>query len=104
MLNKARRLDVDAEHNGLLGTNVANFMATHGNVMYDFIGSTPVPVGFRPYTFYTKVVPLNFDKYVDVMPGDNFVQQDDNSSFLDENFDETENEAYVPKLYGEYNG
>lgn len=51
-----------------------------------------------------KIVPKDYDKYVEVAPGDNYIEQDPESSFLDKEFDPKENETYIPKANGVYNG
>ena len=83
------------------GPNMQRFLASTGDMIFDFEGNF---IKFIPYQYYTKVVPLNYDKYVEVVPGDNFIIQDDESAFVNKNFDESENETLVPKKSGEWNG
>lgn len=113
MMDAARKQDLlDAEKNGTLemedmysaqvgGPNMQRFLASTGDMIFDFEGNF---IKFIPYQYYTKVVPLNYDKYVEVVPGDNFIIQDDESAFVNKNFDESENETLVPKKSGEWNG
>ena len=113
MMDAARKQDlIDAEKNGALemgdmysaqigGPNMQRFLASTGDMIFDFEGNF---VKFIPYQYYTKVVPLNYDKYVEIVPGDNFIVQDNESSFVNENFDELEGETLVPKKSGEWNG
>lgn len=113
MMDAARKQDlIDAEKNGALemgdmysaqigGPNMQRFLASTGDMIFDFEGNF---VKFIPYQYYTKVVPLNYDKYVEIVPGDNFIVQDNESSFVNKNFDELEGETLVPKKSGEWNG
>lgn len=113
MMDAARKQDLlDAEKNGTLemedmysaqvgGPNMQRFLASTGDMIFDFEGNF---IKFIPYQYYTKVVPFNYDKYVEVVPGDNFIIQDDESAFVNKNFDESENETLVPKKSGEWNG
>jgi len=39
-----------------------------------------------------------------VAPGDNYIEQDPESTFLDKDFKTEENETYVPKVSGTYKG
>lgn len=82
MMDAARKQDlIDAEKNGALemgdmysaqigGPNMQRFLASTGDMIFDFEGNF---VKFIPYQYYTKVVPLNYDKYVEIVPGDNFI-------------------------------
>ena len=113
MMDAARKQDLlDAEKNGSIemedmysaqvgGPNMQRFLASTGDMIFDFEGNF---IKFIPYQYYTKVVPLNYDKYVEVVPGDNFIIQDEESSFVNKNFDESEGETLVPKKSGEWNG
>lgn len=113
MMDAARKQDLlDAEKNGNIemedmysaqvgGPNMQRFLASTGDMIFDFEGNF---IKFIPYQYYTKVVPLNYDKYVEVVPGDNFIMQDEESSFVNKNFDESEDETLVPKKSGEWNG
>ena len=113
MMDAARKQDLlDAERSGNIeiqdeysaqvgGPNMQRFLASTGDMIFDFQGNF---IKFVPYRYYTKVVPLNYDKYVEVMPGDNFIMQDDESSFVNKNFDESEGETLVPKKTGEWDG
>lgn len=113
MMDAARKQDLlDAEKNGSIemedmysaqvgGPNMQRFLASTGDMIFDFEGNF---IKFIPYQYYTKVVPLNYDKYVEVVPGDNFIIQDEESSFVNKNFDESEDETLVPKKSGEWNG
>lgn len=113
MLDAARKQDLlEAERNGTLemedmysaqvgGPNMQRFLASTGDMIFDFEGNF---IKFIPYQYYTKIVPLNYDKYVEVVPGDNFIVQDNESSFVNKDFDELEEETLVPKKYGEWDG
>ena len=111
MLAEARRLDIqEQEKNGVLSisddqnTHVKNFLVTHGFLkLYDDGFGMPIEK-FTPYQFYTKIVPKDYDKYVEVAPGDNYIEQDPESTFLDKDFKTEENETYVPKVSGTYKG
>lgn len=111
MLAEARRLDMQEQSkNGILSmqddenTNVKKFLVTHGFLKLYDDGMGGILEKFTPYQFYTKIVPKDYDKYVEVAPGDNYIEQDPESSFLDKEFDPKENETYVPKANGIYNG
>ena len=111
MLAEARRLDIqEQEKDGVLSisddqnTHVKNFLVTHGFLkLYDDGSGMPIEK-FTPYQFYTKIVPKDYDKYVEVAPGDNYIEQDPESTFLDKDFKTEENETYVPKVSGTYKG
>lgn len=111
MLAEARRLDMQEQSkNGILSmqddenTNVKKFLVTHGFLKLYDDGMGGILEKFTPYQFYTKIVPKDYDKYVEVAPGDNYIEQDPESSFLDKEFDPKENETYIPKANGVYNG
>lgn len=111
MLAEARRLDIQEQSkNGILSmqedenTNVKKFLVTHGFLKLYDDGMGGILEKFTPYQFYTKIVPKDYDKYVEVAPGDNYIEQDPESSFLDKEFDPKENETYIPKANGVYNG
>lgn len=111
MLAEARRLDMQEQSkNGILSmqddenTNVKKFLVTHGFLKLYDDGMGGILEKFTPYQFYTKIVPKDYDKYVEVAPGDNYIEQDPESSFLDKEFDPRENETYIPKANGVYNG
>lgn len=111
MLAEARRLDMQEQSkNGILSmqedenTNVKKFLVTHGFLKLYDDGIGGILEKFTPYQFYTKIVPKDYDKYVEVAPGDNYIEQDPESSFLDKEFDPKENETYIPKANGVYNG
>lgn len=111
MLAEARRLDMqESIKDGSIevsddqNTNVKKFLVTHGFLKLYSDGMGGVMESFTPYQFYTKIVPKEYDKYMEVSPGDNYIEQDPESSFLDKDFDPDENETYVPKTTGTYNG
>ena len=111
MLAEARRLDMQEQSkNGILSmqddenTNVKKFLVTHGFLKLYDDGMGGILEKFTPYQFYTKIVPKDYDRYVEVAPGDNYIEQDPESSFLDKEFDPNENETYIPKVNGVYNG
>ena len=81
-----------------------NFLVTHGFLKLYDDGFGGILEKFTPYQFYTKIVPKDYDKYVEVAPGDNYIEQDPESTFLDKDFDQDENETYIPKINGTYNG
>nr|DAJ12461.1 MAG TPA: hypothetical protein [Bacteriophage sp.] len=85
-------------------TNVKKFLVTHGFLKLYDDGMGGILEKFTPYQFYTKIVPKDYDRYVEVAPGDNYIEQDPESSFLDKEFDPNENETYIPKVNGVYNG
>lgn len=111
MLAEARRLDIQEQtKDGVLSvddnqnTHVKNFLVTHGFLKLYDDGFGGILEKFTPYQFYTKIVPKDYDKYVEVAPGDNYIEQDPESTFLDKDFDQDENETYIPKINGTYNG
>lgn len=109
MLYQARRLDAqNAQEKGLSfddeNTNVKNFLVSHGFLSYKDDGLGGIIEKFTPYQFYTKIVPKDYDTYMEIAPGDNYIEQDPESSFLDKEFDPSENETYVPIKKGVYNG
>lgn len=111
MLAEARRLDIqEQEKDGVLSisddqnTHVKNFLVTHGFLKLYDDGLGMSIEKFTPYQFYTKIVPKDYDKYVEVAPGDNYIEQDPESTFLDKDFKTEENETYVPKVNGTYKG
>lgn len=109
MLYQARRLDAqNAQEKGLSfddeNTNVKNFLVSHGFLSYKDDGLGGIIEKFTPYQFYTKIVPKDYDTYMDIAPGDNYIEQDPESSFLDKEFNPSENETYVPIKKGVYNG
>lgn len=109
MLQQARRLDAqNAAENGLSfddeSSNVSKFLVTHGFLSLRNDGFGGVIEKFTPYQFYTKIVPKDYDKYMEIAPGDNYIEQDPESSFLDKDFDPSENETYIPLKEGMYNG
>lgn len=109
MLYQARRLDAqNAQEKGLSfddeNTNVKNFLVSHGFLSYKDDGLGGIIEKFTPYQFYTKIVPKDYDRYMEIAPGDNYIEQDPESSFLDKEFDPSENETYVPIKKGVYNG
>lgn len=111
MLAEARRLDIQEQtKDGVLSvddnqnTHVKNFLVTHGFLKLYGDGFGGILEKFTPYQFYTKIVPKDYDKYVEVAPGDNYIEQDPESTFLDKDFDQDENETYIPKINGTYNG
>lgn len=61
---------------------------------YDGLDDT----SYRPYRWYTKIVakPEYADRYMDIVPGDGWMDRDDNK-FINHNFDESQNSAMVPK-------
>ncbi len=61
---------------------------------YDSIDDT----SYRPYRWYTKIVakPEYADRYMDIVPGDGWMDRDDNK-FINDDFDESQNSAMVPK-------
>ena len=61
---------------------------------YDAIDDT----SYRPYRWYTKIVakPEYADRYMDTVPGDGWMDRDDNK-FINDDFDESQNSAMVPK-------
>ena len=67
-----------------------------GDVMY-------IP---HPYRFYTKIIPQPEyqDRFMEIMPGDNFIYTQDENPFLNKDFDESEEESVVPKKSGTWNG
>lgn len=111
MLAEARRRDIEEQaQSGILqigdneNSNVKKFLVTHGFLKYYDDGLGQPIEKFTPYQFYTKIVPKDYDKYMEVSPGDNYIEQDPESSFLDNEFSEDENETYIPKKSGTYNG
>lgn len=109
MLYQARRLDAqNAQEKGLSfddeNTNVKNFLVSHGFLSYKDDGLGGIIEKFTPYQFYTKIVPKDYDAYMEIAPGDNYIEQDPESSFLDKEFDPSENETYIPIKEGTYNG
>ena len=60
----------------------------------------------HPYRFYTKIIPQPEyqDRFVEIMPGDNFIYTQDENPFLNKEFDESEEESCVPKKSGTWNG
>lgn len=111
MLAEARRLDIQEQTKGGIlsiddnqNTYVKNFLVTHGFLKLYDDGFGGILEKFTPYQFYTKIVPKDYDKYVEVAPGDNYIEQDPESTFLDKDFDQDENETYIPKINGTYNG
>lgn len=111
MLAEARRLDIQEQaKDGVLSisddqnTHVKNFLVTHGFLKLYDDGFGGILEKFTPYQFYTKIVPKDYDKYVEVAPGDNYIEQDPESTFLDKEFETDENETYVPKVSGTYKG
>lgn len=93
----ADALDITGSSTGYL----AKFLASHGQRLIDFDGN---PIGYKAHSFYTKVMPVDFEKYGQIEPGDAFIMQDEDSLFLDKEFDESEGESVVPKLKGVWKG
>lgn len=60
----------------------------------------------HPYRFYTKIIPQPEyqDRFMEIMPGDNFIYTQDENPFLNKDFDESEEESIVPKKSGTWNG
>lgn len=105
---EARLKDIEANQNSdaldITGSStgyLAKFLASHGQRLLDFEGN---PIGYKAHSYYTKVVPVDFEKYGQIEPGDAFIMQDEDSEFLDKEFDEAEGESVVPKLKGVWNG
>lgn len=103
---EARRLDTkEAIESGIMevtdNTNVSRFLATHGTRLFDFDGN---PIGYKAYSYYTKIVPKDADKYITIEPSNAFIIQDQDSPFVNENFDPEQGEYKIPKKSGTWKG
>lgn len=110
MLSEVRKADVnDAFAAGINpdeydNPKTAAFLRTHGFLKLIDYGDGMFDEKFTPYNFYTKIVPKDQAKYMTISPGDNYIEQDPESSFLDLEFDLNENETFVPMESGTYEG
>lgn len=53
---------------------------------------------FRPYRWYQKMQAKNVEKYMEMVPGDAWIDYSDNDIFDDKEFDASENSTTVPRL------
>lgn len=103
---EARRLDAKQAGESGVGeitdnTNVSRFLATHGTRLFDYDGN---PIGYKAYSYYTKIVPKDADKYVTIEPSNAFIIQDQDSPFINKNFDPEQGEYKIPKKSGTWKG
>lgn len=103
---EARRLDAkQAAESGVVeitdNTNVSRFLATHGTRIFDYDGN---PIAYKAYSYYTKIVPKDADKYVTIEPSNAFIIQDQDSPFINKNFDQEQGEYKIPKKSGTWKG
>lgn len=88
----------DVEHPGYL----QNFMRktgkfiVHFDPMSDSIDDSAIE--FRPYSWYTKLA-VKVDEFEELMPGDGYINTDTDKQWLNPEFDESEQQSIVPKLY-----
>lgn len=77
---------------------ITNFLTAHGTIhtFVDMAGFTHLGK-FTPYQYYSKIEPIDEEKYIEYTPGDNYIQADESSDFINEKFDDSENESRVPK-------
>lgn len=103
---EARRLDAKQATESGIGeitdnSNVSRFLATHGARIFDSDGN---PISYKAYSYYTKIVPKDTEKYITIEPSNAFIIQDRDSAFIDKEFDPEQGESKIPKKSGTWKG
>lgn len=77
---------------------ITNFMTAHGTISTFMDSGGFVRLGkFTPYQYYSKIEPIDEEKYIEYTPGDNYIESDESSDFINKNFEDGEDEPRVPK-------
>lgn len=71
-------------------------LLNYGTAQYD--RDLGIYKNFRPYRWYQKMQAKNVKKYMELVPGDAWIDYSDNDIFNDSEFDETENTTMVPRM------
>ncbi|WP_173431850.1 hypothetical protein [Sharpea azabuensis] len=90
MLSYAQAMDIDQP--GYLDS----FKSRTGRYI---IGQDGEEIEFRPHRWFTKMVakPEYQEEFMEIVPGDGWINTDENDDLLNKNFDTSYGMSYVPK-------
>ena len=52
---------------------------------------------FRPFKWYQRMTAVDKEKYMEIKPGQAWVDKSQNNDFVNKNFDESQGTTFVPK-------